>query len=142
MQWNEYSKSWDAEIEDMIGRHFETISIVNDPDTANEIYFEDKKGRFTFYHEQDCCEDVYIESIVGDPLDLVWGPMLRAEESTSHTNPELCDNDGDSVTWTFYKFATFKGYVDIRWCGRSNGYYSESVSLRYDPKDPNELPHP
>jgi hypothetical protein len=86
---------------------------------------------FEFYHEQDCCERVEIYDICGDLEDLTNSPLLMAEE-VSDEEPEGYEPE-DSYTWTFYKFATIKGSVTIRWLGRSNGYYSESVDfMEYD----------
>jgi len=70
--------------------------------------------------------------IVGDLEDLKNSPLITAEEVThSDENPEgvTAPEYQDSFTWTFYKFSTRKGYVDIRWYGGSNGYYSESVDI-------------
>ena len=69
--------------------------------------------------------------VVGDVQDLIGVPLLVAEESSSGENPEGAEVSEyqESFTWTFYKLATIKGYVDIRWYGESNGYYSEGVSL-------------
>ena len=93
-----------------------------------EMTFVAEDGRrFVFTHMQDCCETVDIADIVGDINDLVGEPLLRAEEVSNADGPE--PEYAESYTWTFYKFATRKGYVDVRWLGQSNGYYSESVSL-------------
>ena len=106
----------------------------------HSIRFDTKFEAFEMYHEQDCCEDVYIESITGDLEDLLNTPVLLAEEVTS-CEEILEDNflnllldekkvhQDDSWTWTFYKLSTIKGSVTIRWHGSSNGYYSESVSF-------------
>lgn len=75
-------------------------------------------------HSQDCCECARIEDIVGDPDDLVGSPLLVAEEASRDAPQEY-----GTGTWTFYRFRTLKGSVDIRWLGTSNGYYSESVDV-------------
>ena len=96
----------------------------------DEILFKTSDGEmYKMYHDQDCCELVYIDDIVGDVQDLVGSEILMAEEVDGESPSDFNDKDHDSYTWTFYKFATIKGYVDIRWFGCSNGYYSESVSF-------------
>jgi hypothetical protein len=98
-----------------------TLAAVNA--TEDEVHFELVGGKtHKLYHPQDCCERVYVDEIHGELSDLVGSPILLAEES-SETNP----NASESGTWTFYKLATHKGHVTIRFNGESNGYYSESV---------------
>lgn len=80
-------------------------------------------------HDQDCCESVYIEDIVGSFDDMLNEPILLAEEVFNHDLPPEGDYRPESYTWTFYKLATMHGYVTIRWYGESNGYYSETAQL-------------
>ena len=113
-----------ARIEDMRGKVFTSVT-----QDGSEMVFENATERFVFFHSQDCCESVDINDICGDLQDLVGEPLLIAEEVSGETPVDFNELDHESVTWTFYKFATRKGYVDVRWLGESNGYYSESVSL-------------
>lgn len=105
-------------------------TLVSVKDVGDEIVFEvDDGSKYRLYHYQDCCESVYIEDINGELSDLVGSPITLSEESFGSA-PEGFSEDGyDSYTWTFYRFATVKGYVNIRWCGHSNGYYSERVDF-------------
>lgn len=63
----------------------------------------------------------------GDVNDLIGQKIVLAEVNTNSDKPR--EDYEDSFTWTFYKLATQKGYVDIRWYGTSNGYYSEAVDF-------------
>ena len=123
MDYIPYDRQKDIEMADLVGLVFASIEL----DGNESITFRAVGGRtFLMYHSQDCCETVTLEDIAGDLQDLVGEPILLAEVSTNEDNPP---EHADSFTWTFYKFATRKGYVDLRWLGQSNGYYSERVDL-------------
>jgi hypothetical protein len=74
---------------------------------------------------------VGIEDVEGDLADLEGSPLLVAEEvSGADAPPPPGEHVQESYTWTFYKFATAKGHVTVRWLGTSNGYYSERVDFK------------
>ena len=111
--------------ESMLGKVMKSV-------TGNEggeaMCFTDTEGKtYTFEHDQDCCESVSICDIAGDLEDLVGSPILMAEDVDNMEDEVI---ESDSYTWTYYKYATVKGSVTVRWLGQSNGYYSESVSYR------------
>jgi hypothetical protein len=114
-----------------------TMVSVTGHDGGEELRFTSSDGRvFRFYHGQDCCESVLIEDIAGDLADIVGSPIVMAEEVSSLDGfdeaaeaTSVGDYEPESYTWTFYKFATAKGYVTVRWFGTSNGYYGEGVDF-------------
>lgn len=117
-------------LEPMIGA---TMSSVETPDVETMVFTAKDGRRFVFWYEQDCCASCTIEDVAGDLDDLVGSPLVMAEEVSNEPEPEFPgDYTPDSYTWTFYKFATAKGSVTVRWFGESNGCYSESVSFRVE----------
>lgn len=93
-----------------------------------ELVFQLSNGDvYKLCHYQDCCESVFIQDITGDINDIIGSPILMAE---------MVDNASDIdlgydyyYKWTYYKLATIKGYVTLRWYGSSNGYYSVEVDF-------------
>lgn len=110
-----------TDFSELVGK---TLTSVTNRDGEEIIFVTDADEKYTMYHPQDCCESVSVEDINGDLADLIGAPILVAEEAAAR-DPSA----SESGTWTFYKLATNKGWVDIRWYGSSNGYYSESFSF-------------
>jgi hypothetical protein len=119
-----------AKLSDLIGKTMASVIQSNSGD-GDEIVFTSTTGDiYKLYHAQDCCESVYIEDITGSLDMLVGHPILVAEESSNRDHLDGSDDaSSESFTWTFYKFGTVMGWVDIRWFGSSNGYYGESVDF-------------
>lgn len=115
-------------LKDMIGKTI--IKIYNEhklpvEKNCDEVYFETNNEIYKFYHEQACCESVYLEDIIGDLNDLLKSPILHAEEIVNDPSHILINSE----TWTFYILRTIKGEVLFRFYGTSNGYYSERISI-------------
>ena len=117
--------------ETLKGKVFKEIKVVY-KDTIDEglLFISSCGKQYKQYHDQQCCENVYIEDICGDLSDLIDVPILIADEVINYEEDvPPTDLNQDSYTWTFYKIDTAKGGVTIRWLGTSNGCYSETVSL-------------
>lgn len=115
-----------------LDKHFKSgfIKVIGIHPGETTILFYCKDGAvIQMYHEQNCCETVYLESsdcyTNKDDIytDCDW---CEIEEVTETGSNELWES---TFTWTFYKIKTNKGYDTLRWYGTSNGYYSERVDF-------------
>jgi hypothetical protein len=53
----------------------------------SSIFFTADDEQYRMLHHQDCCEDVYVEDIIGDVDDLIGSPIIEAREATG------CEDD-------------------------------------------------
>lgn len=101
---------------------------LNDVSYDRIVFVLNDGTAFVLHNESEgdygCDVSIHLVDIEGDLFDLIDRPLV-VSETASHRPPEKCC---DSETWTYYRIATPKGMVSLRWHGRSNSYYSEAVS--------------
>lgn len=114
-------------IADLIGKVLIGVDVVRPDDDIKELVFHCMTTeRYRMWHDQDCCESVFLHEVIGDMADL-HGLVIDAREESRSADGD--PNISESGTWTFYIIQTQKGAVTLRWLGESNGYYSEDVSF-------------
>ena len=117
----------------LIGLTLKEVTVNKQDDVIT--YTSECGQQFRMLHHNDCCETVYIEDVEGDINDLIGSPILVAEtvqdamQQSMNLIIPLPEKNGQCEQWTFYRLATAKGWVVIRWYGDSNGYYSTDVSF-------------
>lgn len=135
-KYKDYSVFHEFDFNELKGCKF--VQIEGMEEDSDVVYFTLLDGRqFKMYHEQDCCESVYITDICGDVSDLVDSEIVHFDERTNEgdsNSKDKPDEWSESFTWTFYDIQTRKGSVTLRWLGESNGYYSESVDFQWGEK--------
>ena len=123
----------------LIGLTLKEVTVNKQDDVIT--YTSECGQQFRMLHHNDCCETVYIEDVEGDINDLIGSPILVAEtvqdamQQAMNLIIPLPEKNGECEQWTFYRLATAKGWVVIRWYGDSNGYYSTDVSFERVSKD-------
>lgn len=124
VKWDFISEAEFVSFDKLLGKVFKNITVNGDI----VIFVCEDDTVYFLYHPQSCCENVYLADVVGDFQQLIGNPVLLAEEVINEDDETM--DGGDFTKFTFYKLATIKGYVDLRWIGTSNGYYSTTVSLK------------
>lgn len=109
----------------------ETLTEISGLEEGSELVtFSCASGRkFQLYHGYDCCEDVHLHDVAGNVEDILNSPITLAEEAEVEPPQPHPSEYPESETWVFYKLATTKGYVTMRWWGSSNGYYCEHAQF-------------
>lgn len=110
--------------EELKGKIIKKISISEDKNIIK--FLTDEDIEYQMYHDQTCCEDVYLDDVDNDINLLLNSPILKAQYTTNYT-PAM--GSRDSFTWSFYRLGTINGMCVFRWYGTSNGCYSEEADL-------------
>jgi hypothetical protein len=97
----------------------------------DEVVLTTNIGKYRLYHEQDCCEHVVINKVIGNVNDLV-GEVIFAEEDAGANDPDWFNEkfyEDDSHTWTKYVLKNDNASLEFWFLGTSNGYYGEGVTF-------------
>jgi len=107
-----------------------TLTNVSADEGDGDVTLRAGSESFLLWHQQDCCESVHLEKIIGDVNNLIGSPITLAEDDHPGDPDWSQLKFSESHTWSQFILETAKGRVEFWFLGESNGYYSEEVSFR------------
>lgn len=81
---------------------------------------------YEIYHEQECCEEVWLADVGDLDLEEILNEELIGFDRVVSKGEVSKDEYG---TFTFITIRTNKDSYQLRFCGTSNGYYSETAII-------------
>ena len=67
-----------------------TLTTIENQDNEKLTFTTTNGEKYIMYHEQDCCESVRLEEVIGDIDDLIGSPLTMAEVVTNQgENPPM-----------------------------------------------------
>lgn len=81
---------------------------------------------YEIYHEQECCEQVWLADVGDLDLEEILNEELIGFDRFVSKGKVRNDDYG---TFTFITVRTNKDSYQLRFCGTSNGYYSETARI-------------
>jgi hypothetical protein len=132
-----YDQNTEENLTALVGQTVTAIDREGGDEVLMRLHLADG-STMAFIHQQDCCESVSLDDVEGSDEDIIGSPITLAEEvsETPEEPADPSDKEYGTFTWTFYRLATVKGYMTIKFYGSSNGYYSESVDFVREPQQP------
>lgn len=109
-----------------------TITEIKVDQSCDCVTFSTEEKKYSMHHNQECCESVGLEKVVGNPESIVGEPIKDVIYDTESENfPKDIEQLGNQHSWTVSRisFYTEHGFVEFVWLGVSNGYYGEGVDI-------------
>ena len=120
------------EFKKMVGEIISEITLKTDDNNYEQLIFKTESGKiFKMFHENDCCEIVYLEDVIGGRLtDLLGETVVDVDIKTNSVknNKNTEEYEYYFYEYYFYEIKTNVNTITLRWYGESD-YYSAYVDF-------------
>lgn len=133
--WKQVRVRVAVEPEYLAGLQAEVLAVEGMREGSREVRILTDQGTIRIFHEQECCEQVLLRDLTGDPEDLVGGIIVVFECRVGLLKPKRegkrPPRSHEALQYTFYEIRTTKGDVTLRWGETELSGYGTKVHVAF-----------